>query len=154
ARFTTRNPVEFNQVRSILWAGFIATLFIGYTLLLAYFYRTEFALGGGRMPMFLASLVFMLAYAVGIVRFKLMLVDQIISRGMWYYAMSYGSTALVAAAIAAGAISITQRSHLLPTNLQAVLVAGVLMTGVALVLWLRDGWQRAIDRRFFREKYR
>lgn len=154
ARFTTRNPVELNQVNSILWAGFVATGFIGYTLLLAYFHRTAFALGGGRIPMFLASLVFMLAYAVGIVRFKLMLVDQIISRGMWYYILSYGSTAVVAAGIAAGAMAISRQSQLLPTNLQAVLVAGVLMVGVALVLWLRDGWQRVIDRRFFREKYR
>ncbi len=154
ARMATRNPVELNQVNSILWAGFIATGFIGYTLLLAYFNRTAFALGGGRVPMFLASLVFMLAYAVGIVRFKLMLVDQIISRGMWYYTLSYGSTALVAAGIAAGALALSHQSHLLPTNMQAVLVGLVLMTGVAMVLWLRDGWQRAIDRRFFREKYR
>lgn len=154
ARLTTRNPVEWNQVNSILWAAFIATGFIGYTLLLAYFHRTAFALGGGRIPMFLASLVFMLAYALGIVRFKLMLIDQIISRGMWYYTLSYGSTALVAAALAGGAMALSYQSHLLPSNLQAVLVAGVLMTGVVLVLWLRDGWQRAIDRRFFREKYR
>jgi transcriptional regulator with GAF, ATPase, and Fis domain len=154
ARYTTRNPVELNQVNSILWAGFIATGFIGYTLLLAYFHRTEFALGGGRIPMFLASLVFMLAYAIGIVRFKLMLVEQIISRGMWYYILTCGSTAVVSAGIAAGAMAISSQSHLLPPNLQAVFVAGILMTGVALVLWLRDGWQRAIDRRFFREKYR
>lgn len=154
ARLTTRNPVELNQVKFILRAGFIATGFIGYTLLLAYSDRTAFALGGGRVPMFLASLVFMLAYAIGIIRFKLMLVNQIISRGMWYYILSYGSTALVAAGIACGAMAVSRQSHLMPSYVQAVLVAGVLMTGVALVLWLRDGWQRAIDRRFFREKYR
>ena len=154
ARFSTRNPVELSQVNSILWAGFIALGFIGYTLWLAYFYRTEFALGGGRVPMFLASLVFMLAYAVGIVRFKLMLVHQVITRGMWYYFLTYGSTAVVAAAIAVGALAISRHSHLLPNNLQAVLVAAVLTVGVILALWLRDGWQRTIDRRFFREKYR
>ncbi len=154
SRFTTRNPLELNQVNSILWAGFIATIFIGYTLLLAYFNRIAFALGGGRLPMFLASLVFMLAYAVGIVRFKLMLIDQMISRGMWYYIWSYGSTALVAGGIAAGAWGISLQTQLLPSAFQATLVAAVMMTGVVLVLWLRDGWQRAIDRRFFREKYR
>lgn len=154
ARLTTRNPVELNQVNFILWAGLIATGFIGYTLFLAYFDRKDFALGGGRVPMFLASLVFMLAYAIGIIRFKLMLVEQMVSRGMLYYLMSYGSTALVAAGIAAGAMAIFHQSHVLPSNLQAVLIAGILMTGVALVIWLRDGWQQAIDRRFFREKYR
>lgn len=154
ARLTTRNPIEFNQVNSILWAAFVATLFIAYTLFLAYFDRIDFALGGGRIPMFFASLVFMLAYAVGIVRFKLMLIDQIISRGMWYYILSYGSTALVAGVLAGGAMAFSRQGHLLPNNMQTLLVAGVLMTGMLLVLWLRDGWQRAIDRRFFREKYR
>jgi transcriptional regulator with GAF, ATPase, and Fis domain len=154
ARLSTRNPVELSQVNSILWAGFIGAFFIGYTLLLAYSDRLEFALGGGRMPMFLASLVFMLAYVIGIVRFKLMLIDQVITRGMWYYLLSYGSTALVAAAIAGGALAISRHSDLLPNNLQAAFVAAVLMIGVILALWLRDGWQRTIDRRFFREKYR
>lgn len=153
-RLTTRNPVELNQVKPILLAGFVATLFIGYTLLLAYFDRTAFALGGGRLPMFLASLVFMLAYAIGIIRFKLMLVDQIISRGMWYYILSYGSTALVAAGIAGGALAISRQGTLLPGKLQSVLMGAVLMIGVLFVLWLRDGWQKGVDRRFFREKYR
>lgn len=154
ARFHTRNPVELNQVNFILWAGLIATGFIGYTLILAYFDRVQFALGGGRVPMFLASLVFMFAYAIGIVRFKLTLVNQFVSRGMWYYLLSYGATTLVAAVIASGAMAIARQSQMMRWDAQALLVAGVLMTGVVLVLWLRDGWQRAIDRRFFREKYR
>ena len=150
---TARNPIEQNQVRWILRAGCAASFFIGYALYLAFFYRAEFALGGGRIPMFLASLVFMFAYAVGIVRYKLMLIDQIVNRGMWYYVLSYAATATIAFAISCGTLAMTIRKA------QALeqptwIIAGILMLAVVLLIWLRDSWQTFVDRRFFREKYR
>ncbi len=150
--WTTRNPVERNQVKWILWAGLIATLLIGYTLLLAGVSRADFALGGGRWPMFFASLVFMLAYAVGISRFKLMLVDQVVSRGMLYYVLSFGTTLVVSIAIAMTAVAaVSWREQL--TSPQLVVVAAILVVTVGMFLWARDVWQRLVDRRFFREKY-
>ncbi|MBA4032043.1 MAG: sigma-54-dependent Fis family transcriptional regulator [Planctomyces sp.] len=150
--WTTRNPVERNQVKWILWAGIIATLLIGYTLLLAGFSRADFALGGGRWPMFFASLVFMLAYAVGIGRFKLMLVDQVVSRGMLYYVLSFGTTLTVSIAISMTAVAaVSWREQL--TSPQLTVVAAILVVIVGMFLWARDAWQRLVDRRFFREKY-
>ncbi|MEK6260592.1 MAG: sigma 54-interacting transcriptional regulator [Planctomycetota bacterium] len=149
---TTRNPVELSQVRWILWASFGAAVCIGYALLLAIFSRADFALGGARVPMFLASLVFMLAYAVGIVRYKLMLIDQIISKGMWYYVLSYGATGTVALGIAFGSLAVAVRKT--PAiEQQSWIIAGILMLTVILLIWLRDSWQSLVDRRFFREKY-
>jgi len=150
---TTRNPVEKNQVQWILRAGCIASFFIGYALYLAFFHREEFVLGGGRIPMFLASLVFMFAYAIGIVRHKLMLVDQIVNRGMWYYVLSYGATATVAFVIACGTLGLAIRKS---QGLEQPIwiIAGILMLAVVLLIWLRDSWQTFVDRRFFREKYR
>ncbi len=150
--WTTRNPVELSQVRSILWAGFGAALCIAYALWLAISSRVNFALGGARIPMFLASLVFMLAYAVGIVRYKLMLIDQIISKGMWYYVLSYGATGTVALGIAFGSLAVAVRKT--PAiEQQSWIIAGILMLTVILLIWLRDSWQSWVDRRFFREKY-
>ena len=150
---TTRNPVEKNQVRWILRAGCAASFFIGYAMYLAFFYRVQFALGGGRIPMFLASLVFMFAYALGIVRYKLMLIDQIVNRGMWYYILSYGATVVVAFSIACGTLAMTiRKAHTLEQP--AWIIAGILMLAVILLIWLRDSWQTFVDRRFFREKYR
>ena len=150
---TTRNPVEQNQVRWILRAGCVASLFIGYATYLAVYYRVQFALGGGRIPMFLASLVFMFAYALGIVRYKLMLIDQIVNRGMWYYVLSYGATVAVAFSIACGTLAMTiRKAHTLEQP--AWIIAGILMLAVILLIWLRDSWQTFVDRRFFREKYR
>lgn len=149
---TTRNPVELSQVRWILWAGYAAAVCIGYALLLAMFSRADFALGGARIPMFLASLVFMLAYAVGIIRYKLMLVDQIVSKGMWYYVLSYGATGTVALGIACGSLAVAVRKTP-AVEQQTWIIAGILMLTVVLLIWLRDSWQNLVDRRFFREKY-
>lgn len=150
---TTRNPVEQNQVRWILRAGCAASFFIGYALYLAFCHRSDFVLGGGRMPMFLASLLFMFAYVVGIVRYKLMLIDQIVNRGMWYYVLSYGSTAMVAFLIATGMLAMTiRKSQVLEQPIW--IIAGILMLAIVLLLWVRDSWQTFVDRRFFREKYR
>ncbi|MBS0201333.1 MAG: sigma 54-interacting transcriptional regulator [Planctomycetes bacterium] len=150
--FTTRNPVELSQVRWILWAGLGAGLCIGYALVLAAVWRIDFALGGARIPMFLASLVFMLAYAIGIIRYKLMLIDQIISKGMWYYVLSYGATAMVSLVIAVGTLAVAVGK--MPTVEQpGWIIAGIVMLAVVLLIWLRDSWQHFVDRRFFREKY-
>ena len=150
---TTRNPIEKNQVRWILRAGCAASFFIGYSLYLAFFHRADFVLGGGRLPMFLASLLFMFAYAIGIVRYKLMLIDQIVNRGMWYYVLSYGATATVAFSIACGTLAMTTRKSQ-ALEQPAWIIAGILMLAVILMIWLRDSWQTFVDRRFFREKYR
>ncbi|MEI8381578.1 MAG: sigma 54-interacting transcriptional regulator, partial [Planctomycetota bacterium] len=150
--FTTRNPIELNQVRWIMWAGLGAAVCIGYALLLAVVWRTEFALGGARIPMFLASLVFMLAYAIGIIRYKLMLIDQIISKGMWYYVLSYGATGFVALGIAVGTMAVAV-GKMPMVDQPGWIIAGIVMLAVILLIWLRDSWQHFVDRRFFREKY-
>ncbi len=85
------NPLERAQMKWILWAGIGSSLAICYTLWLAYFRTDDFAFGAARAPMMFASGLFMVAYAVGIARYKLMLVDQVLSRGMWYYVLSVGS---------------------------------------------------------------
>lgn len=149
---TTRNPIEKNQLRPIFYAGLVATACVVYTLVLAFFFRQHFVLGGGRLPMFLASLVFMLAYAVGIVRYKLMLVEQIVSRGMWYYVLSGGSTLLIAAIVAFGSLGLAYWQGS-PSAIHIFFLASVGTLAVCLMVWLRDSWQRLIDRRFFREKY-
>jgi transcriptional regulator with GAF, ATPase, and Fis domain len=146
-----RNLMERAQVQGILWAGLGATIPILYTLHLAYFRTTDFAFGAARAPMALASALFMIAYAVGIARHKLMLVDQVLSRGMWYYVLSSAVACGSSLAIAVGAMSVLRREggSFSPSLMLAfVLTVSILMTG-----WLRDRLQRSIDRRFFREKY-
>ncbi len=154
--FTTRNPIERNQMKWIFWAGMFAVIPVSYTLGLALFARVDFALGRARIPMFLASLSFTLAYAVGMIRFKLMLVDQIVSKGMVYYLASSGLTILYGSLIAISSLVANHRNTSFwqqQALQQALLVALILILVVILLLWLRDRFQQIIDRRFYREKY-
>ncbi len=152
----TTNPVERNQLKWMFWGGVSAVLPVGYTLYLALFDRVEFALGRARFAMFLASLSFMLAYAVAILRFKLMLIDQIVSKGMRYYAASFGLTAAFAGLISLGGLtsnSWNAGGPAFPERQQVLLLGAVLAVAVTMLLWGRDRLQQFIDLRFYREKY-
>jgi len=152
----TTNPVERNQLKWMFWGGVSAVLPVGYTLYLALFDRVEFALGRAKFAMFLASLSFMLAYAVAILRFKLMLIDQIVSKGMRYYSASFGLTAAFAGLISVGGLTSNfwnAGGPAFPERQQVLLLGAVLAVAVTMLLWGRDRLQQLIDLRFYREKY-
>ena len=152
----TANPVERNQLKWMFWGGVSAILPVGYTLYLALFDRVEFALGRAKVAMFLASLSFMLAYVVAMLRFKLMLIDQIVSKGMRYYAASLGLTAVFAGLISLGGLTANfwnAGGTMIPGRQQVLLLGAVLAVAVTMLLWGRDRLQQLIDLRFYREKY-
>jgi transcriptional regulator with GAF, ATPase, and Fis domain len=106
--------------------------------------------------MFFASLSFTLAYTVGIVRFKLMLVDEFVTRGMLYHLASQGLTIGYGVCVALAMFFANEFnvSESIPGLFQQVLSIGVLLTFLVVVLtWSRDRLQQSIDRRFYREKY-
>lgn len=146
-----RDLVQRRQVQSILWAGMAASIPVGYALYLALFRPQQFALGASQIPMFIASLLFMVAYAVGIARFKLLLIDQVLSRGMWYFVLSGGLGFLFSAAIGVGSVALhSQNASLFGQPVPMVIVLTLVVFGL---LWSKDRMQRSIDREFFREKY-
>jgi len=154
--FSTSNILEQSQMKWIFRAGIISALPICYTLYLALLHRTEFALGSARLPMFLASLSFMLAYSIGIVRYKLLLVDDFVSRGVFYYAASQGLTLGYGVCVALVALFANDLNvdWVIPGRFQQLLSVAVLLTfSVVILSWSRDRLQQTIDRRFYREKY-
>ena len=153
---TARNAIERSQVRWILQAGMLAVVPVGITLYLALNNRVEFALGQSRILMFLASISFMIAYAVGMIRFRLMLIDQIVSKGTLYYVASFGLTITFGTAVALLSLLANYMNATLSVQQvlqQALSVAAILALIVIILLWLRDRFQQLIDRRFYREKY-
>ncbi|MBW3541208.1 MAG: sigma-54-dependent Fis family transcriptional regulator [Planctomycetes bacterium] len=146
------SPQEHRQLWWIWWGGAVATVFIAYSLYLALFRRIDFALGAARLPMFLASLAFMLAYAVAIVRHKLMLHDRP-GDSLMYYVVSSGLTLGFGAAVALFIVA-PRWLNIAPSSQQAFWMAMVLALSAIGLLWVRDRMQQRIDRRFFREKYR
>ncbi|MEZ6064780.1 MAG: sigma 54-interacting transcriptional regulator [Planctomycetaceae bacterium] len=102
--------------------------------------------------MLLASVLFLAAYSVGIVRYRLMLIDQVLTRGVLYYVVSAAVT-LVFSLLLAAVAQMTLRQDLAITG-QPILVFAILTLSVVFLVWFRDRVQRGIDREFFREKYR
>jgi transcriptional regulator with GAF, ATPase, and Fis domain len=149
--FATRNAVLHNQVKWILGAAGIAMLPVGYSLSLAYFEKEKFALGAASLPMFVASFLFMLAYAIGILRHKLMLVDEILSRGMVYYILNLAVTVGFSLAIAGASLAAMYQHNQVARHAAVVIV--LVVVAVLLLNWSRDRAQRLIDRKFFREKF-
>lgn len=146
-----RSPLELNQVKWILIAALVALIPIGYTFYIAIFEHVRFALGASRVPMFMASLAFMLAYAVGIARYKLMLIDQVVSRGVIYYGSSIALVLIFSALIAVGAVNALHQDLAIFGRTYPIIL--VFMTSILVLSWLRDAIQRTLDRKFFSEKY-
>lgn len=150
----TSNPVEQRQASGILTASLIATVPIGYTLYLAFFQREGFALGRAQFPMFLASGLFMAAYAHGMLKHRLILADETLFRGRQYFLTSSLVSFLTALVLAVGAVA--TRVYALPKNpsIPLHLVSFlVLLIAVGFILWARDRIQSMVDQRFFSEKY-
>lgn len=148
----TRSPMERGQLHWIWRGGQLAAIGVGYTLYLVLFERERFAMGAARIPMFLVSVAFMLAYMVGILRYRLMLVDQIGGKGVLYYLVSSGLTVVFGLIVTLGSLT-PEILNISLSQQQALTVALVFLLTVILMLRMRDVLQQGIDRQFFREKY-
>ncbi|HSG69438.1 MAG TPA: sigma 54-interacting transcriptional regulator, partial [Planctomycetaceae bacterium] len=144
--------MERMQLATMLAAGALATIPIVYSIYLAHYDRVGFVMGSARIPMFLASLVFQLAFVVGIVRYNLMLAGKDVPRGSIYYISSIGTTSCFALMIAFSII-LALRVKISLSSFQHVSMIALLVIVVLLLVWLRDRIQRAIDQKFYREKY-
>ncbi len=145
-------PAERKQLQWILIASLLATPLVFYAVYLSFGDRAGLALGKGRIPMVVVSLLFMTAYAIGIFRHRLMLLDQIISKHVLYMLMSQSVTVVYSLLIAVGSLLTVYRGASVPEQL---LPFAFFLTVIILAMgWVKDRVQSAIDRRFFREKYR
>ena len=82
------NGVERNQVKWILYGSSFALLPLGYSLYLAVFLKDKFGGGAATWPMFCASLLVTISFTISITRYRLMQLDQLVSSGAAYFAMS------------------------------------------------------------------
>lgn len=152
SRLKAATRIERMQLSVMLVAGCLAILPIGYSIWLAHFARVRFVMGEARIPMLLASLVFQLAFVIGIIRYKLMLADQIMTRGFVYYLSSMGLTIGFAGLIATVSL-VALRMKISLNAFQYLAVVGLFVIATLLLLGVRDWMQQSIDRRFYREKY-
>jgi transcriptional regulator with GAF, ATPase, and Fis domain len=152
---TAVNLTERKQVQWILIGAVAALVPIGYTLYLIISQLDDFGAGAATWPMFAASVCFTLAFAISITRYRLMQVDQIISSGMVYFALSFLAGLVYYVVVFVGMlVSGVIRVHDMPSFTQAL---PVVTTAFLLLLTLdlvRGRIRRVLDRRFYREKYK
>jgi transcriptional regulator with GAF, ATPase, and Fis domain len=146
---------ERNQVKWILLASLIASVLIGYLLCQAWIEPATLGRDSAAWPMVGVSLLYTLAYAFSITRYKLMQVEQIINRSVIYFAFSVTAGLIYSVLLLISGWLIGDR---LLTPDPTAWGAGLSALSVIVVLILsevaRGRFQRVIDRQFFREKYK
>jgi transcriptional regulator with GAF, ATPase, and Fis domain len=147
---TAREPTERNQVKWILFGSVVALVPIGKTLYLAALDRNAFGAGAGTWWMFAASVCFTIAFVISITRYRLMQLDQIVTSGMVYFAISF-----VAASVYYGVVFIMLLfgSRSAPNLSQALAVSTTALLLMVVLDLVRARLKKALDRRFYREKY-
>lgn len=148
---TAADATERNQVRWILYGAMIALVPLGYSLYLAFLEPSDFGGGGASWPMFVASLIVTVAFAISITRYRLMQLDQLLGWSMGYFVVSFlAGLAYYTVVFLAALLSqwITR-----PSPLQALGVSSAALVFMLVLDWLRSRVKRALDRRFYREKH-
>jgi transcriptional regulator with GAF, ATPase, and Fis domain len=150
-----RTRGEKNQVKWILLASLIASVLIGYLLWQACMDAATLGRDSAAWPMVGVSLLYTIAYAFSITRYKLMQVEEIINRSVVYFAFSVTAGLVYSAVLLASGWLIGDR--LLSTNPTS---GGAMVSALSVIVVLilsevaRGRFQRVIDRQFFREKYK
>jgi len=147
-----RTPQERQQVWSLLAAVMLTMGPVGYLLVTALRDRAEFAFGPlPKLMVYVTSLVFTTAYGLSITRYKLLQMGRFMNRGILYVGISSLATLLFCALVGLTTALIGtfyfEWENALVTGLTAMVLVVVLG-------WIRDRFQRSLDRSFYREKYR
>ncbi|MBY0588299.1 sigma 54-interacting transcriptional regulator [bacterium] len=147
-----RQPSHRDQVRWLLGGSIVAGLFIGYSLWTAAVDRAGFLVGEATWAMFAASLSFVAAYSVSILRYRFLSIEEIVEQRGWKYLLIrllgailfYGLVIAVVALTPRLFANIPQPAGLLPSAF-VVLVLYILTT-------IRSWLSGILDRRFYRER--
>jgi transcriptional regulator with GAF, ATPase, and Fis domain len=147
-----RSSQERQQVWSLLAAVMLTMGPVGYLLVTALRDRAEFAFGPlPKLMVYVTSLVFTTAYGLSITRYKVLQMGRIVNRGILYFGISSLATLLFCALVGLTTALIGEFYF----KWENALMTGVTAMVLVVVLgWIRDRFQRSLDRSFYREKYR
>ncbi len=149
-----RNREERSQVLWILVASVVSLGLITYLMLLIRQNVASLGLDGAAWPMYVVSLLFTVAYAMSITRYRLSDAEAVFRRSLRYLIISVGisllySVLLVGVGFFAGRALLEKG-----TSGNVTIVAMTALISLALSGAIRRRVDQAIDRRFFREKYK
>jgi len=148
---TASDATERNQVKWILFGSLGASVPILITLYLAAVERNAFGGGAATWPMFAASVCLTVAFTISITRYRLMQLDQLISSGMIYFAISFvAGLGYYAVVFVAMFVAGTRSGSLLS---QALSVSTTTLVLLFILDLARSRLKKALDHRFSREKH-
>ncbi len=151
---SARTRAERNQIQWILLASLIASLLIGYLLRQTWFDPSTLGRDSAAWPMFGVSLLYTLAYALSITRYKLMQVEEIINRSVVYFVFSVTAGLLYSGVLILSGMAIGDQFLSRNPTSRGAMVAGLTVIVILILSEVaRERFQKAIDRRFYREKY-
>jgi transcriptional regulator with GAF, ATPase, and Fis domain len=148
---TIANPIERNQVRAILVGASIALVPISYSIYLAIVDTTTFSAGGATWPMFAASAILTIAYAVSITRYRLLDFEKLLSSSMDYFVASFLAAVLYYAVVFAGTL-LFNRYIASPRFSEAVTFSAVALLLLLGLDQARGRIRKFLDRRFTKQK--
>jgi transcriptional regulator with GAF, ATPase, and Fis domain len=147
------DATERNQVKCLLIGAMAALVPIGYTLFLAFARQDQFGGGAATWPMFLASICFTAAFAVGITRYRLMQLDQLIGSGVTYFLISSAFGVVYYAVVFTSMWLVGNHQMNLGPVGQALGVSGTVLVLLIVFDVIRGRLKKALDRHFRREKF-
>lgn len=149
-----RTRTERNQVQWILLATLLSFFPISYLLWDTWNAPWRLGLVASAWPMFIVSLLYTAAYAISITRYKLMQAEEFLNRGVVYFLVTLGAGLLYSGLLVAVSLVLSDSLQGHRTGLSAIVVG--ITAILILILWeaARQRFQKAIDRRFFKEKYK
>ena len=152
--WAARSRSERDQVRWVLLASLVSALLIAHVIVEAI--KDPGVLGRDQTawPMYAVSLLYTLAYAISITRYKLMHAEDIVNRGVIYVVVSVAAGLLYSAALVVGALLVGMNLDNSRASREAKVVAVTALVILILVEVARRRFQKALDRRFYREKYK
>ncbi len=151
---TSKTPIERNQVRWILLATVLSFMPITWILWDATIDPARLGMTRSAWPMFIVSLLYTVAYAMSITRYRLMQAERILNRGLVYLVVSVTAGLLYSGGLVVGTLLIGDQLMVKSKSMGTVVACLTAIMVLILSSVARQRFQTAIDRRFHREKYK
>ena len=148
---TVEDAMERKQVKCIAIGVFFSHIPIAHSLYIVIAEPAKFVEGAVTWPMFLASLIVTIAFAIGMTRYRLLQLEKIVNSSVGYFLVSFLAGLMYYGVVFIGTLFYS-RFVSSPTLPAAITVSTTALIFVFVLDAARNRIQRALDRRFSRSK--
>jgi len=148
---TVEDSMELKQVKCILIGVFFSHIPIGHSLYIVLAEPAKFVDGAVTWPMFVASLIVTVAFAIGMTRYRLLELEKIINSSVGYFLVSFLAGLMYYGVVFVGTLFYS-RFVSSPTLPAALTVSTTALIFVFILDAARNRIQLALDRRFSQGK--